>query len=360
MKNAAETEKWREIFGSILKLVFSFYNLKDAEFSGRYGCDSSSTRNWKNARSFPSRYLFESLKQYIYQKSEECQKKDVYLLDEIEKIFSESGYSSIYSQMKYSASDNTTFVINILQFCIDAGKGLITVSPFKGSEYPCEGRTRAVVFDFDGTLTKSGKTTQTTWESLWVSLGYDIKECQNLHQRYDRKEITHEEWCMLTEKSFKARNLHRETVNELSKKIHLVKDIKKVFQQLNDRDIKIYIVSGSIMIVIKSVLGSLNQYVDKIKANQFMFNEAGYLTQIIGTKYDFEGKSDYILHIANELRISTKDILFVGNSRNDHFAYRSGARTLCINPRLTDMTNSTIWHEYIETCDSLLEIMKFI
>lgn len=72
------------------------------------------------------------------------------------------------------------------------------------------------------------------------------------------------------------------------------------------------------MFVIQAVLGNLNRYVDNIRANQLMFNEAGFLTQIIGTKYDFEGKADYIVQIANELKISTKDILFVGNSRNDH------------------------------------------
>ena len=114
------------------------------------------------------------------------------------------------------------------------------------------------------------------------------------------------------------------------------------------------------MLVIQSVLGRLNQYVDSIKANQLMFNEAGYLTQIIGTGYDFEEKADYILQIANELKISTKDILFIGNSRNDHFAYKSGARTLCINPRLTDMTDTIIWHDCIETCYDLTEILDYI
>ena len=114
------------------------------------------------------------------------------------------------------------------------------------------------------------------------------------------------------------------------------------------------------MLVIQRVLGSLTQYVDSIKANQLMFNEAGYLNQIIGTKYDFEGKADYILQIADELKISTKDILFIGNSRNDHFVYMSGARTLCINPILTDMTNTEIWHDCIEMCDDLTEILEYI
>lgn len=35
MKNKPETEKWRQIFASTLKLVFSHYNLKDIEFAHR-------------------------------------------------------------------------------------------------------------------------------------------------------------------------------------------------------------------------------------------------------------------------------------------------------------------------------------
>ena len=360
MKNKMEIEKWREIFARILKLAFSHYNLKDMEFAQLYKCDVSSTKNWKTARSFPSKDLFEYLKTYIYDKSKSCKNDDIYLLNAIETIFTEYGCSAIYIKLRYDVSDSAEFVIRTLQFCIDAGKRNIIMPIKNNTDFLYEDRTHVVVFDFDGTLTKSGKIAKTTWESLWESLGYDVKECQTLHKRFDRKEITHEEWCDLTEKQFKARNLHREMVLDISKKIHLIKGVRSTFQYLNMRDIKIYIVSGSIMLVIQSVLGTLNQYIDGIKANQLMFNEAGYLTKIIGTKYDFQGKADYILQIANELRIPTKNILFIGNSRNDHFVYKSGARTLCINPRLTDMTNTAIWHEYIETCDDLTEILEHI
>lgn len=360
MKNKPETEKWRQIFASILKLVFSHYNLKDIEFAHMYKCDVSATRNWKNARSFPSKDLFEYLKQYILEKTMSYKADDTYLRDRIEAIFSEYGYGTFYIHLKYDTTNNAEFIIRVLQSCIDAGKGNIIMPIENNDTYISDHRTHAVVFDFDGTLTKSGKIAKTTWENIWVSLGYDVKVCQNLHKRFDRKEITHEEWCKLTEEKFKARNLHRDTLKTIANKIHLIKGVKRTFQQLNEHDIKIYIVSGSIMFVIQAVLGNLNRYVDNIRANQLMFNEAGFLTQIIGTKYDFEGKADYIVQIANELKISTKDILFVGNSRNDHFAYQSGARTLCINPRLTDITDTQVWNECIETCDDLTEILDYI
>lgn len=360
MKNEQEMREWKNIFGSVLKLVFSYYNLRDAEFAAIYKCDPSSTKKWKNGKSFPRRDLFEDLKKYILTKADEDKKGDSYLLSEVEIVFNKYGYGSTCIGLEYDACNSAEFVTRVLQYCWDVGRGNIEMSVEKNNQYLSAGRTRVAVFDFDGTLTQSDKIAKTTWERLWILLGYNVKECRELHKKFDRKEITHKEWCDLTEKKFKEKNLHREAVEEISKDIQLIDGVEDVFQQLRTRDIKIYIVSGSIMLVVQNVLGNLYQYVDGIKANQFMFNEAGYLTQIIGTKYDFEGKSDYILQIANELKVSVKDILFIGNSRNDHYVYKSGARTLCINPQLTDITNTKIWNDCIEDCENLTEILEYI
>lgn len=163
-----------------------------------YKCDVSATRNWKNARSFPSKDLFEYLKQYILEKTMSYKADDTYLRDRIEAIFSEYGYGTFYIHLKYDTTNNAEFIIRVLQSCIDAGKGNIIMPIENNDTYISDHRTHAVVFDFDGTLTKSGKIAKTTWENIWVSLGYDVKVCQNLHKRFDRKEITHEEWCKLT------------------------------------------------------------------------------------------------------------------------------------------------------------------
>ena len=247
----------------------------------------------------------------------------------------------------------------MLEVCYDIAKNKRSVIIKEHNYAKPTGKTQVVIFDFDGTLT-SGKTNRTTWEGLWTSLDYDVKMCQDLHMRYDRNEITHAEWCKLTEEKFRERNLHRKTVENLASKIKLMQGTEETFQELQKRDIKIYIVSGSILLVIRSVIGDLYKYVDGIKANQFRFNQGGFLTEIVGTKYDFEGKAAFITEIALELNVSPKDILFIGNSVNDRFAHISGARTLCINPKLTDPTNRTIWNDCIQTCEDLTEIIKYL
>ena len=104
----------------------------------------------------------------------------------------------------------------------------------------------------------------------------------------------------------------------------------------------------------------MNQYIEETKANYFKFDSNGFLMEIVGTHYDNLGKAYYISQIAEELNISPQDILFVGNSMNDRFACRSGARTLCINPTLTDPFDKKVWNNCIQSCESLGEILAFL
>lgn len=226
-------------------------------------------------------------------------------------------------------------------------------------KYQPSGHIQVVVFDFDGTIAKERKN-QTTWEVIWDSLGYPPEECRNLHRQFDEGKITHGKWCALTEEKFRERNMHRDILDQIAKKMKLVRGTRATFKELYKRNIAIYIVSGSIMTVIQKVLGSVSQYVQEIQANLFRFNQAGFLTEIVGTQFDFEGKARYITMIAEKHKISPQDILFVGNSVNDRFAYLSGCRTLCVNPQLVDATNREIFNNCIPYMDDLKKILPYV
>lgn len=285
--------------------------------------------------------------------------QDKQIYEEIKSFFVEQNALILYCELRRLYPMLNQFAGEILSACYDMAKDIYPVDMYALNDVQPTGKTQAVIFDFDGTIT-SGKTNKTTWESLWTSLDYDVKMCQDLHMRYDRNEISHAEWCKLTEEKFCERNLHKNTVENLALKIKLMKGTRNTFRELQKRDIKIYIVSGSILLVIRRVLGNLYQYVDGIKANEFRFNQSGFLTEIVGTKYDFEGKANFITEIAMELHISPKDILFIGNSINDRFAHISGARILCINPKLTDVTNRIVWNNCIQTCEDLTEVIEYL
>lgn len=95
-------------------------------------------------------------------------------------------------------------------------------------------------------------------------------------------------------------------------------------------------------------------------ANSFIFHPNNTLSTIHGTKYDFDGKAEYIKKIVQEEGFkSASEILFIGNSDNDEYAYKSGAQTLCFNPKLTDGKNKKIWHKTFKA-DSYHDLYEFI
>ena len=349
--------KPREKFSKILRSSVDLYKINYVEFADELGIVESNFRQWTTGRSLPGRHIIDELCDELSKKlnANSDNHKNTAMVKLIANVCPDFTEDDI-------AGDIGGYVVAKLMVCFTNAKQRKKANTKNTNDIVAEkshmptGKIQAVVFDFDGTLTHK-EFTRTTWESIWEILDYDVEECVKLHGKFDKNEITHQEWCNLTCDKFVEKNLHKSVLEGIAKKIKLLDGCKDTFVELDNRNIQIYIVSGSILYIVQRVLGDLVQYVDDIKANLFRFSSNGLLTEIIGTKYDFEGKADYIREIADSLRISTADILFIGNSYNDEFAYRSGAKTLCINPSKTNPANTTIWHERIDNCSNLQQIL---
>jgi phosphoserine phosphatase len=97
-----------------------------------------------------------------------------------------------------------------------------------------------------------------------------------------------------------------------------------------------------------------------VKANEIRFDSAGNLERIEGTRYDFEGKAQFLRSIISEHGFSELDVLFVGNSLNDIYASRSVARTLCVNPHMTNPDIEEHWTYAIKEMTSLRQISRYV
>ena len=353
---------WKKYYSDILNYVARIYGFDYIELPTETNCTDAAVRRWLAGECFPSQNpkVIEYVKRKIQENSSQ-------LCDQTVTSYYQLTYPSLCTLIDFKTTNNISEITGILlSMCYANGKAKkrkdITVSTKMALNPPNttkKGRTQVIVFDFDGTIAK-GKLSRTSWESIWTALGYDVAECRKLHEKFNNCEITHAEWCKLTEEKFIEKKMHRSILENIAKKIKLINGVKETFKFCHEHDIKIYIVSGSILTIIKSVLGNLYQYIDGIKANNMWFNSGGFLAEIVGTKYDFEGKAQFIREVAEELNISTQDILFVGNSVNDRFAYQSGAETLCINPKLVDITDNIVWNHNIIECKDLQEIIPFI
>lgn len=221
-------------------------------------------------------------------------------------------------------------------------------------------QTKAIVFDFDGTLTHPEMGEETTWEKIWLKLGYSINECAELHQQFSRALISHKKWCEITEEKFKRKELTQSILDEIANEMYLIDGVHETLDRLKKAGVRLYICSGSIERVINVVLGKSRIYFDEIKSNKLNFSQNGLLDRIIGTKFDFEGKSNYLTQIAMENEIQPYEILFIGNSLNDEWAHQSGALTLCVNPRLTNPNQHIQWTYSIRTMNNLNQISNFV
>jgi len=259
---------------------------------------------------------------------------------------------------KLEAGKPDDFLTQYIQF-YKTYKGSSPTSQRANDRTPVAFETKAVVFDFDGTLTRT-QDQRTTWEMIWVSLGYSINDCANLHRRFQRKEFNHPTWCDLTRDAFRARSFTLAQLESIARATSLVDGVRETVQTLRKSGAKLFILSGSIKAIIQYVLCDLQTEFEEIKANEILFDSSGVISEIKGTPFDFKGKADFLKRVVKEWQMDPLDVLFVGNSCNDVFASQSGVRTLCVNPRFTDPDNEEHWTYAIREMSNLREILNFV
>lgn len=216
--------------------------------------------------------------------------------------------------------------------------------------------TKAVVFDFGGTLTRS-TSRMSTWEKMWDAVGYTTTEAGEYHRQYLSQSISHQEWCDITAEKLRERGFSRSHLAEITKTIKPIPGLAAAIQKLHDQGTALYIVSGSVREIISSVLGPTFSLFAEVKANEIHFDRVGLIKGIRGTKFDFEGKAEFLKRVIADLNCQPMEVLFVGNSLNDIWASQSGARTLCVNPADVDYPNTMIWTDFIKEMKDLREIL---
>ena len=84
---------------------------------------------------------------------------------------------------------------------------------------------KAIVFDFDGTLTNFRKGSN-CWYEVWKYIK-DLDYYKFLYKKYASKEIDNIEWFNLTFKRYKEKNVKREYLYEILKGIDLYQVLMK-------------------------------------------------------------------------------------------------------------------------------------
>ena len=218
--------------------------------------------------------------------------------------------------------------------------------------------TKAVVFDFGGTLTRSTSPVS-TWERMWTASGYTIQDAGHYHRQFIAGNLSHQQWCDATCERFRKGGFSRAHLKTIIDGIQPVAGLHETLAKLHDQGISLHVVSGSVKEIILSILGNSARFFDEIKANEFVWDADGVIKEIRGHQFDFEGKARFITRVIEDRSISPLEVLFIGNSLNDSWASQSGARTLCVNPTHVDYSNTLLWTDYITHMTNLSEVLPF-
>ena len=219
-------------------------------------------------------------------------------------------------------------------------------------------KTKLVIFDFDGTLSKPDKINN-TWARIWNKIDM-LDEDDRLFELYKNKEITYLQWVDEIVKIFRNNNVTNAMFTSLANEIELLDNCEKVFKIFYENGIKICILSGGVKNIIEEKVKNFSRYITKIEAEFLTLDENGVVNGAKLSDSNIEDKSHFILKQMKEYDLKKEEVVFVGNSYNDEEAYKSGATTICINPVETDYTNKTIWTYYIEQTNDLTTILPFI
>ena len=222
-------------------------------------------------------------------------------------------------------------------------------------------KTKAVIFDYDGTLTFGDY--NNIFKSLYRVLGYATDRNSVYYQDYVKFvefRIDYKEWVQINEDDFKKGGLTKEIFDSVTENIKLIKGIEKTLKTLSDAGVKLYILSGNFGYAIRKTLGKLADLFTEISANEVYFNEDGTLSHLVATEFDYDGKPKFIEKIINELNVKPEEICFVGNGENDKFAYKAGAKTICINPVDADEDDAEKWASVLKNVTNFEKILDYI
>lgn len=216
---------------------------------------------------------------------------------------------------------------------------------------------KTIVFDFDGTLTKKSNE---IWTKMWIAIdALDIDK--KLFKQYRNGEFDYVKWCQLIEDAYIEKGFNRDILLSIANDIVMMDNLEITFKTLKDKGYHLFIVSGGVKSVIYYKLGTLVDYFDGIYACDFVFDDENKLKKIVPTKYDEEGKKIFIDEYCLKTNTLPSEITFIGNGDNDEYVYKSGCRTICINPeKTTNHTNKTIWHNVIDNVEDMKIILDFL
>jgi HAD superfamily phosphoserine phosphatase-like hydrolase len=171
---------------------------------------------------------------------------------------------------------------------------------------------KLVCFDLNETLIE-----ENTWYDLNVALGVTPEEDKKMLEDFEAGKISYVEWQKLLEEIYiKNGKATEETILSIINKYNYKKGAKEIIVYLKAKGYKIALLSGSVDTLVKTIAEELN--IELYGANNsFLFDERGYMSQIITKGKDATVKVTELLEFCKQLNIAPLECVCVGDGSSD-------------------------------------------
>lgn len=193
---------------------------------------------------------------------------------------------------------------------------------------------KLICFDVDGTLID-----ETIY--IWVTLHNAFKISEDIRKlHYDcyiEKHITYSEWFSLDILEWQKKDITKQDLVKNIKKLRLMKGCLETLISLRAMGYIITIVSGSIDIVLNTLLPEFA--FDDILINKLFFNKNDKISHGIPTCYDMEHKSEGLMYLLNKYQLDIKDSVFIGDNINDLTIAKKSGFSISFNSKSKELDN---------------------
>ena len=169
--------------------------------------------------------------------------------------------------------------------------------------------------------------------------------------------ITYEQWVDNDVRLLKEAGATKAKILDAIKTLRPMNGAIDVLRQLRFRNYKIFVISGSMDLVIEAIFPDDMNLFDKVFINHYLFNDDGIITHAISTKYDMEQKATCIIDTAKEYGVQPKDCTFVGDNVNDVEAALVVGLSIAFNAKSDELVQVATYH--VET-SNLRDILKYL
>jgi HAD superfamily phosphoserine phosphatase-like hydrolase len=200
---------------------------------------------------------------------------------------------------------------------------------------------KVVAFDLDGTLLR-GDGFQFSWEAVWRGLGFSRGIQQKLKSQYrkraqgaatpEARSEAYREWCREACRSFKTRKLDRARIRAFAQALSLTRNFESAMTELRGAGLVTAVISGGVHCFLEDQIPDFRSWFDFVFINELKFDDAGVISDVIATQYDFEGKADALKLICERVGCTLEETVFVGDGFNDETILLAAGKSIGYPP----------------------------